>query len=320
MSEARGDGPAVTVVIPAYKAERTIARAVESVLGQPGCRPTVIVVVDGSVDGTEALLGARFGGQVRVIVNPENRGVQFSRNAGLAAARDEWVMFLDADDFVEPPLLRGLTDAMVKADAQIGFGPMQVLHERSGKRGPVTHLSGTEEEIFSSWLSGGRFAGTCSVLWRTDFLRGIGGWDTALNRGEDGEAVLRGLLLGARTARSDAGCGVYVMHHSPERLTRRSDNLESLLKVPAKLLALPSPHFPRESVKAACAASYYNGARTCYTRGAAELGDQALREARALGFTGQQGSTLQRLLATALGLPLGCRLERAVRKLAGKAV
>lgn len=317
---SKHDAARVTVVIPAYKAGRTIERAVDSVLYQPGCRATIIVVVDGNFDTTKDILRQRYGGGVKVVVNETNQGVQYSRNRGLAAVRDDWVMFLDSDDFIEPPLLRELVDALTRSDADIGFGPMCVFHERSGKRGPQMNLSGSDQEIFVDWLSRGRFAGTCSVLWRTAFLRQIGGWDPELRRQEDGEAVLRGILLGARTVRSRQGCGVYVMHRSPDRLTRRNDNLDSLLKVPEKLLAIASTRFSADIVKGACAAGYYNAARTCYTRGLSHLGKLALARSRALGFQGHQGSTIQRALSMLLGLRVSCKLEGHLRKLAGRAV
>jgi GT2 family glycosyltransferase len=305
-------------VIPAYRAERTIVRAVDSVLAQSGCRPSVLVVIDGTVDSTEKLLKSYFGSRIRVIVHQENRGVQASRNAGLDVAEDDCVMFLDADDFLEPHTLGGLIDAVGESGANLSFAPMRVLVERSGTSGPLIRVSGSEAEIFSHWLGSGKFVGCCSVLWRTGFLRQIGGWDPNLRRQEDGEMVLRALLLGARVAHSNRGCGVYVMHKSRHRLTSRSDNLSSLLKVPAKLLALPGAQLPRSIVQQACAASYYNAAHICFVRGKETLGIAALRRARQLGLNGHRGSAPRRFLSRIFGLRTVSTIEGRLRRLAGK--
>ena len=87
----------VSAVIPVYNAEGTIAAAVESALAQRfdgGFE--VIVVNDGSTDGTRAVL-EKFGARIAVIDQPR-QGVSAARNAGIKAAAGEYVALLDADD------------------------------------------------------------------------------------------------------------------------------------------------------------------------------------------------------------------------------
>ena len=87
----------VSVVIPTYNDERTIAAAVESALAQrfEGVFE-VIVVNDGSTDGTRAEL-AKFGDRIRLIAQ-DNAGVSTARNAGITAATGEYIALLDGDD------------------------------------------------------------------------------------------------------------------------------------------------------------------------------------------------------------------------------
>ena len=93
----------VSAVIPAYNAEETIAAAVESLLAQ-SLRPYEIIVVDdGSTDGTREVL-ASFGNRVRVIHQP-NRGLAGARTTGHEAARGDYVAWLDADDRALPQRL-----------------------------------------------------------------------------------------------------------------------------------------------------------------------------------------------------------------------
>jgi glycosyltransferase involved in cell wall biosynthesis len=90
----------VTVAIAAYNASHTIVEAVESVLAQSWPALEVVVVDDGSTDGTSAKL-ADFGDRIRVVTQA-NSGIPAARNASFAAARGEFIAILDADDVCEP--------------------------------------------------------------------------------------------------------------------------------------------------------------------------------------------------------------------------
>ncbi|HEX7972169.1 MAG TPA: glycosyltransferase family A protein [Thiobacillus sp.] len=89
--------PRFSVVIPAYNAAATLARAIESVRAQSWPAHEIIVVDDGSTDAT-AEVARRFGDAVRLI-RQQNSGVSVARNAGAAAATGDWLAFLDADDW-----------------------------------------------------------------------------------------------------------------------------------------------------------------------------------------------------------------------------
>ncbi|MEW6118596.1 MAG: glycosyltransferase [Pseudomonadota bacterium] len=89
--------PHFSVVIPAYNAEATLARAIESVRIQTWPAHEIIVVDDGSRD-TTAEIASGFGTEVKLI-RQANSGVSVARNAGAAAASGDWLAFLDADDW-----------------------------------------------------------------------------------------------------------------------------------------------------------------------------------------------------------------------------
>jgi glycosyltransferase involved in cell wall biosynthesis len=95
--------PGVSVVIPAYNAERYLAATLESVLAQTYQDFEVIVVDDGSTDGT-AELARGFGPPVRVVQQP-NSGPSAARNRGVREARSDLVAFIDADDLWMPEKL-----------------------------------------------------------------------------------------------------------------------------------------------------------------------------------------------------------------------
>ena len=112
----------ITVIIPVYKAEKYLARSVESVLGQTYDNLEVILVDDGSPDGSGALCEdyAKKDSRVKVL-HRENGGAAAARNAGLDAAAGDYIAFVDADDHVAPDMLEKLYAALVDAGADMSL-------------------------------------------------------------------------------------------------------------------------------------------------------------------------------------------------------
>ncbi len=107
--------PGISVVIPAYQAQQTICRAIASALRQDYPTLELIVVDDGSTDATARLAGeyAAGDGRVRVLRNPKNQGVAYSRNRGIQNARYPLIAFLDSDDEWMPEKLRLQAQALL---------------------------------------------------------------------------------------------------------------------------------------------------------------------------------------------------------------
>lgn len=104
-----------SVIIPAYQAEKTLARCLDSVLAGLPADAEILLVNDGSTDATEEICRAYAGQEPRIRwFSQSNRGVSAARNLGLANAQGEYVMFVDSDDYVLPeyfPVIsRELTD------------------------------------------------------------------------------------------------------------------------------------------------------------------------------------------------------------------
>jgi GT2 family glycosyltransferase/glycosyltransferase involved in cell wall biosynthesis len=111
--------PRVSVIIPAFNRAYCVAHAVESVLAQTFKDFEIIVVDDGSSDGTADVL-EKFGDQIRLL-RQENRGVGAARNTGIRAARGHWVAFLDSDDRWHAEKLERQLNALDKYSAKICF-------------------------------------------------------------------------------------------------------------------------------------------------------------------------------------------------------
>ena len=91
------DNCKISVIIPVYNGEKYINKAIDSVLNQTFRPFEIIVIDDGSTDGTEDAL-SQYGDKIKVY-KQKNQGVCRARNAGLQRAKGDWVAQLDADDW-----------------------------------------------------------------------------------------------------------------------------------------------------------------------------------------------------------------------------
>lgn len=110
----------ISVIIPAYNAEKYIARSINSVLEQTYRDTEVLVVNDGSTDSTQAIVESFCITHEQVkLINTKNRGVSCARNTGIEHASGEFISFLDADDELLPDALSNMLDGLLKSGADI---------------------------------------------------------------------------------------------------------------------------------------------------------------------------------------------------------
>jgi glycosyltransferase involved in cell wall biosynthesis len=118
-SDDRRAPPFISVIIPCYNYARHVAQAIESALGQSYPHREIIVVNDGSTDDSLAVI-SRYAGAARIIDQP-NQGHIPACNRGFAASRGELVIFLDADDWLEPDALAAVAAAWYPSCAKVQF-------------------------------------------------------------------------------------------------------------------------------------------------------------------------------------------------------
>lgn len=117
----------ISVIVPVYNSAATLRRTVDSVLAQEGCSWELLLVDDGSTDMSAPMCDAYAlrDERCRAIHRP-NGGVSRARNAGLEAARGEWIFFLDADDWIEPGTLTRLLSLARGHDAPLAMCGVQL--------------------------------------------------------------------------------------------------------------------------------------------------------------------------------------------------
>ena len=301
--------PVVSVVIPCYNAERWIARCIESVLDQHNVITEIIVIDDGSTDRSLDIIKS-FEGKVTWKTGL-NRGGCSARNRGLDLASGEFIIFLDADDYIERDSIGEW--AAIGSDADLVFGPF--ANESGGSRtlGKVLGAPVSTYSIVRRWLHG-CFIPPCSILWRRSFISAIGGWNEEVLRNQDGEVTIRGLLKGARVRLAHRGLGVYVDHQYAGRVSKRTSReiLSSQLSTFENLWALAQER-GYSTMQKDFAPSFYLTAYEAFATGVDEIGRIALSRARQMGLKGHLGTFGHRTLASILGLRNKLRLTGIIK-------
>ena len=105
----------ISVIVPVHNAAELLPRCVESILRQSYRALEIILINDGSTDGSGEVCDRYKQDDERVqVIHQENAGVSAARNAGLDAARGEWIGFVDADDWIEPEMFEKLRGAVLE--------------------------------------------------------------------------------------------------------------------------------------------------------------------------------------------------------------
>lgn len=129
----------ISVIIPAYNSEKTLERAIGSIKQRENVE--IIVVENGSTDGTYELARSLSKKDSRIMVFQSPKGVSNARNKGIEEARGKWISFLDADDYFSEGTFNILSNYYDKEADLIVFGHRQVILERNRgeKNITVTH-------------------------------------------------------------------------------------------------------------------------------------------------------------------------------------
>ena len=188
--------PSVSVVIPTYNRARLLPRALDSVLAQTFGNLEVLVIDDGSTDGTTALMARYHDPRVRYLVQPANAGVSAARNRGMREARGEWIAFLDSDDeWLPDKLQRQLARSHELAglgEADTNVGMIYCGFERISDDGThAVRIPTCRGDIYADLLVNNVISGTPGVMIRRAVVATAGFFDETIAAIEDYDYWLR---------------------------------------------------------------------------------------------------------------------------------
>jgi peptidoglycan/xylan/chitin deacetylase (PgdA/CDA1 family) len=215
--------PLVSIVVPAHNAEVTLARALDCLLDQEIVDWEAIVVDDASTDATAAIVAGyvEHDGRFRTLSSCAYSAAG-ARNSGISTARGRWLMFLDADDWVDASFLAKMLAALEAAPDAVAVycGSRRVMPD-----GELTPSSIPTEVAIQPFET---FARRCAIrthalLVDRETIVELGGFDVSLRTCEDWDLWQRLARLGKRWVMVDEPLAFY--RTSPNSLTRNSTQM-----------------------------------------------------------------------------------------------
>jgi glycosyltransferase involved in cell wall biosynthesis len=218
--------PLITIGITCYNAERTIQRALESALAETWTPREIVVVDDGSTDGSAALVAElkRTHAEIHLICHESNRGVAEARNTLLAHANGAFIAFFDDDDESVPDRLDQQYRLLSRYESShpaatvfcyanrdvVEAGERLPTSQRLGigRRPPAPAGSMVADYVLGLVKDDGRHCwgmlGSCTLMARTEALRALGGFDARFRRCAELDLAVRAALKGAHFISVDA--------------------------------------------------------------------------------------------------------------------
>lgn len=189
----------VSVVIPCYNAERFLDATLQSAFGQTYPRVEIIVIDDGSADGSASLIRS-FGKRVRAEFGP-NRGASAARNRGTVLARGEFIQYLDADDLLGPDAIERRVAALQATDSDVAYSDWERLVEvapgtfQAGEK-IARRIEDLDADLAVAQLK--FWAPPAALTYRRTMVDKIGGWKEWLPIIQDARFLQDACLLGGR--------------------------------------------------------------------------------------------------------------------------
>jgi glycosyltransferase involved in cell wall biosynthesis len=182
----------VSIVIPCYNGERFLTEALDAALAQNYAQCEVIVVDDGSTDGSAAIL-AKYDGRIRVI-RQANAGLSAARNAGILASTGAYLAFLDADDYWRHDFIEKMVQALQASGAEIAYCGWQNVGLPGGRGKPFVPPDYEQSDKLEKMITGVRWP-VHAALTQRDVVVAEGGFDPRWRTCEDFAFWIRAATL-----------------------------------------------------------------------------------------------------------------------------
>ena len=167
--------PTVSIIVPVYNAEKTLARCVDSILNQTYEDYELLLVNDGSTDSSGALCDAYAARDSRVqVFHKENAGVSNARNLALSQARGTYLQFLDSDDWITPEATLSLVRAAEDHQCDLVISDFyRVVGERVSHKGDIDEDTVLTREEYAAHMMENPADFYYGVLWNKLYRRQI---------------------------------------------------------------------------------------------------------------------------------------------------
>lgn len=138
----------ISVIVPVYKVERYLCRCVDSIIAQTYTNLQIILVDDGSPDGSGAICDDYAAKDPRItVIHKENGGLSDARNAGLGAARGSYIGFVDSDDYISVDMYEKLYKAIVACNADMSVCNFRYVDENGNNMEERNNALPVKDEV-----------------------------------------------------------------------------------------------------------------------------------------------------------------------------
>lgn len=185
--------PYFSIVIPVFNKEKFVSNTLKSVLSQTFSDYEIIIVNDGSIDNSEAVIKAFTDKRIQYF-SKENEGVAVARNFGIDKAKSEFVCFLDADDFWQPDFLKTMYSCIQKFPEQKVFAcaiEIETKNKTFAADYSIPKNAAVEIVDFFDASQKECVLWTSSVVIHKSVFEAVGNFDTKIKKGEDTEFWIR---------------------------------------------------------------------------------------------------------------------------------
>ena len=210
--------PKITVYITNYNYGRYLKKAVESVLNQSEKNYEIIIIDDGSVDDSKAIIEKYRNHKKIKIVMQQNKGLTVSNNLALKLSKGRYIMRLDADDYLSKDALKNLSNVLDnKTNVGMVFGDYYLVDEQDNILEHFQrHDFNNDVELFDQPAHG------ACTMFRTRCLKQLGGYDESISRQDGYELWLRFI---ERYEVSNISVPIFYYRQHGKNLTSKEDDL-----------------------------------------------------------------------------------------------
>lgn len=165
--------PFFSIIVPAYNAEKYIEKCVGSLLQQSYADFEIVLIDDGSSDGTARVCRMLEQRDERLhYIHQDNKGVSSARNLGMSAAKGEYLLFVDADDYIKPDTLERIAERCKDSSLDLCFFGYQYVVDGCMKQDvhPLEYYGKKNSDILLALIEQNTFGLACNKAIRREFL------------------------------------------------------------------------------------------------------------------------------------------------------
>ena len=192
--------PLVSVIIPCFNAQQWLSEAIDSVLTQTYPQIEIIVIDDGSTDGSLEIIKS-YGEQI-IWETGSNQGANRARNRGFALAQGEYIQYLDADDYLFPDKIAEQVRFLKASVADIVYADWRhQIHLADGSSYlDDVRVCGPKADFLESLLANDRWSNLTPILFSRSIVADCEGWDESLPAAQDRDFLISLALAEAKFA------------------------------------------------------------------------------------------------------------------------